>query len=112
MNFSSHRLVEMQKKYFHNEIILNRGEELTELCLVDSGRAVVMNPLDSKILRVLYAGDTVGLDYAMHNQKTPHLTLAQGESVISRIELVKYIKALSNAPDVTKDLINVLVKDC
>ena len=40
----------MKKKYFHNEIILNRGDELNELCLVDSGKAVVVNPLDSKIM--------------------------------------------------------------
>lgn len=101
----------MKKKYFHNEIILNRGDELTELCLVDSGKAVVMNPLDSKILRVLNAGDTIGIEYAINQQKIPHLTVAQGESVISRFELVEYVQALSNAPDVTKELINQLLKD-
>ena len=101
----------MKKKYFHNEIIVNRGDELTELCLVDSGKAVVMNPLDSKILRVLHAGDTVGVGHAMQKQKVPHLTVAQGESVISRIELVEYIEALSNASDATKELINQMLKD-
>lgn len=100
----------MKKKYFHNEIILNRGDELTELCLVDSGKAVVMNPLNSKILRVLNAGDTIGIEHAMQQQKIPHLTVAQGESVISRFELVKYVQALSNAPDVTRELINQLLK--
>ena len=100
----------MKKKYFHNEIILNRGDELTELCLVDSGKAVVMNPLNSKILRVLNAGDTIGIEHAMHQQKIPHLTVAQGESVISRFELVEYVQALSNAPDVTRELINQLLK--
>jgi signal-transduction protein with cAMP-binding, CBS, and nucleotidyltransferase domain len=101
----------MKKKYFHNEIIVNRGDELKELCLVDSGKAVVVNPLDSKILRVLYAGDTVGIDYAMQKQKVPHLTVAQGESVISRVELVEYVEALSNAPNATKELINQMLND-
>ena len=101
----------MKKKYYHNEVILNRGEELNVLCLVDSGKAVVVNPLDSKIMRVLHAGDTIGVDHALKNQKLPHLTVAQGESVISRVELVEYVEALSNAPDVTKDLINQLLKD-
>ena len=101
----------MQKKYFHNEVILNRGDELNELCLVDSGKAVVVNPFDSKIMRVLHAGDTIGVDYALKKQKLPHLTVAQGESVISRVELVEYIEALSNAPDVAKELINQILNE-
>lgn len=100
----------MKKKYLHNEIIVNRGDELTELCLIDSGKAVVMNPLDSKILRVLHSGDTVGIDHAMQNQKVPHLTVAQGESVISRVELVEYFEALTNASDAAKELINQMLK--
>ena len=39
------------------------------------------------------------------------LTVAQGESVISRVALVEYVEALSNAPDATKELINQLLKD-
>ena len=101
----------MKKKYFHNEIILNRGDELSELCVVDSGKAVVMNPLDSKILRVLHAGDTVGIDHAIRKQKIPHLTVAQGESMISRVELLEYVDALSNASDAAKKLINQLLRD-
>ena len=101
----------MKKKYFHNEVILNRGDQLTKLCLVDDGKAVVINPLDSKVLRVLRAGDTVGASYAIQKQKIPHLTVAQGESVISRVELVEYIEALSNAPDVAKELINQILNE-
>jgi signal-transduction protein with cAMP-binding, CBS, and nucleotidyltransferase domain len=101
----------MKKKYFHNEIILNRGDELSELCVVDSGKAVVMDPLDSKILRVLHAGDTVGIDHAIRKQKIPHLTVAQGESMISRVELLEYINALSNASDAAKKLVNQLLRD-
>jgi signal-transduction protein with cAMP-binding, CBS, and nucleotidyltransferase domain len=101
----------MKKKYFHNEIILNRGDELSELCVVDSGKAVVMDPLDSKILRVLHAGDTVGIDHAIRKQKIPHLTVAQGESMISRVELLEYVDALSNASDAAKKLINQLLRD-
>lgn len=101
----------MKKKYFHNEIILNRGDELSELCVVDSGKAVVMDPLDSKILRVLHAGDTVGIDHAIRKQKIPHLTVAQGESMISRVELLEYVNALSNASDAAKKLVNQLLRD-
>lgn len=101
----------MKKKYFHNEIILNRGDELSELCVVDSGKAVVMDPLDSKILRVLHAGDTVGIDHAIRKQKIPHLTVAQGESMISRVELLEYVDALSNASDAAKKLVNQLLRD-
>ena len=67
----------MKKKYFHNEVIKSRGDDLNKLCLVDLlGKAVVVNPLDSKIMRVLHAGDTIGVDYSLKKTKLATLTVA------------------------------------
>ena len=100
----------MQKQYVHNEVIINRGDQLRELYRVDSGKAIVMDPIESKIIRVLHSGDIIGIDTVLTQTETTTLTLAQGSSVITHIDLISYVEAFENAPAEFKELINLILE--
>jgi hypothetical protein len=101
----------MKDKYFHNEVVVGHGENLNHFCRVEVGKAVVVDPADSKIIKILQSGDTHGLSHSITQSPTQHITLSQGESVISKIDLIDFIEAVSSAKPLTQALLLELLSE-
>jgi hypothetical protein len=101
----------MKEKYFHNEVVVGHGENLNHFCRVEVGKAIVVDPADSKIIKILQSGDTHGISNSIVQSPTQHVTLSQGESVISKIDLLDFIEAVSNAKPLARTLLLELLSE-
>jgi len=101
----------MKEKYFHNEVVVGHGEHLNHFCRVEVGKAIVVDPADSKIIKILQTGDTHWLSNSITQKPTQHITLSHGESVISKIELLDFVKAVSSATPSAQALLLQLLSE-
>ena len=99
----------MKEKYFHNEVVIGHKENLDHFCRVEVGKAIVVDPENSKIIKILQSGDTHGIGNCIAQSPTQHITLSQGESVISKIELLDFIEAVSSAKPLAQALLRELL---
>jgi len=101
----------MQKTYFHNEVLSHPKDDLQYFCKILSGKAIVVNPRDSKIIKILHAGDTVGIENVISQKPIENVAISQGKSIVLREEFVVYLEEIQNAPAQTRRLIEKILDE-